>query len=170
MLDSGSPSGEEAIAHQREVQDLISSMGYVVTEMPNPTCPYDILISKRSGSGLVLSGIAEIKSRTRAGNKDLTIDYLNNEGGYLISMDKIESGRKASKYLGVPFFIIVKLVSTGDVVCWKVTDADGSLIEEVSGRVSQTRATVNGGVANRENAFLSTNSKNFFILEQGTRS
>jgi hypothetical protein len=72
----------------------------------------------------------------------------------LITNDKIEKGKNASAIMAVPFIVLLYIVNDKRVYWWKVTDNRGIVQFDYDKRVTQTQATCNGGVANRENAFL----------------
>jgi hypothetical protein len=69
-------------------------------------------------------------------------------------LEKIENCVKISKKMKVPFYGILGLEKSSLVLYWKITDNEGNYCFEFEKRKQITRATVNGGIANRMNAYL----------------
>lgn len=166
MLDCESPLGIEYMKHQYGAMARLNKIGYLCIATKNPQDKTDIFIAKKSSDGhLRMYGIAEIKSRATAGGQMLTINYLKNNGGYLITNEKLSVGQQASFMLGIPYFVIVNLIYENKLLVWKITDDKGNFLDQFPRKRTKTRATVNGGEANRLNAFLQMNSKNLTIIE-----
>lgn len=154
MLDCETPLGKVFMAHQRTVQDYLTKMGYTIVSTPNKDSGSDILISKHINGDLTLCGVAEIKNREYAGSVPLTYDYLLNNGGYLVSYHKIESGSKTSSLLEVPFYLIVNLLLDKKMLIWKITNENGEFEFEFETKRTSSKATCNGGLAVRLNSYL----------------
>ncbi len=165
MLDCETPLGREYMQHQYETQYRLERLGYVCINTPKASDRTDIFIARMRHGRLSMYGIAEIKSRSTAGGQPLTVDYLRANGGYLITAEKLTAGQHLSYKLGLPFYIIVNLIADSKLLVWKITDANGKTLDQIETRVTATRATVNGGIAERLNAFLSMDSKNLTIIE-----
>lgn len=75
-------------------------------------------------------------------------------GSYLITADKLDDGALASRLLHVPFTLCAYLKPDQTAYWWRLTDEDGEWAFPFERAVTRTRRTVNGGVADRENAFL----------------
>lgn len=114
----------------------------------------DAIIAKRENDVLKMVGICEIKTRLMAGDTKLTVRYLKENGGYLLTYDKISKGVDASSMLSVPFFLIVRLVHENIILIWKVSDEQGVFEFDFEKRVTKTQDTCNGGTAKRLNAYL----------------
>ena len=166
MLDCESPLGIEFMKHQYGAMARLNKLGYLCIGTPQADNKSDIFLAKKSEDGhLRMYGIAEIKSRATAGGQMLTVEYLKNNGGYLISNDKLSFGQQASFSLRISFFVIVNLIYENKLLVWKITDDKGNFLDQFPRKRTKTRATVNGGEANRLNAFLQMNSKNLTIIE-----
>lgn len=153
MLDSETPKGKTYIEHQDTVRDWLASFGHTVIDVSHGSFPFDLLVAK---DGEWVSSFVEVKCREFAGDKVIDLDYIK-ENGYLITLDKILENAKYSKMFGVPFVIVVKLIRSGELLVWKVTDSSGEVVIPYTTRETSTQKSCNGGVANRINAFLSIN-------------
>lgn len=165
MLDSKTPFGSFFIDEQRRIQRVIESRGYTVISMNPDDHASDILLCKEKDGWMTLCGVAEIKSRISAGETELTVEYLRQNGGYLITNQKLKAGAMLSAQLGVPFFIIVSLMVEKKILIWRITDDKGNYLEKYVTRETKTRKTANGGEIVRTNAFLPMNSPNLTIIE-----
>jgi len=92
--------------------------------------------------------VAEIKSR------EMSIEELKGYGSYLISYDKINTGRALSGLIGVPYLLYVKLIKDNTIVYWKVTDNNGNYIVNFNTKKTETKSNCNGGKALRENSYI----------------
>lgn len=124
----------------------------------------DVILTVPDGDFLRIVGVAEIKSRVRAGDQLISLDYVNSNG-YLITYEKIRYGAMISSVYKVPFFLIVSLMTEGKLLMWRITDNFGNIICKIETVYSKTQATVNGGEAVRRNAILRTGGENFKIIE-----
>jgi hypothetical protein len=92
--------------------------------------------------------IAEIK------NRNMSLSQLQKFGSYLISYEKIDRGVALSSLMHVPFYLFVYLISSDDIVYWKVSDETGREVCNYTIERTKTKADVNGGIAMRENAYI----------------
>lgn len=165
MLDCLTPLGQEAINEQYRVQSILEGRGYTVINTNGDDHHSDVLLAKRIDNRLIITGVAEIKSRKYAGATPLTMEYLSNNGGYLITEHKLEFGKNASSIYNVPFFVIVSLMLENKILVWQITNSKGQYVGDITKRVTSTRKTVNGGKIERLNAFLPMNSKYLTVIE-----
>jgi hypothetical protein len=153
QLDCNTPKGKKAIGYQYMTQSILESYGFFCVNMSTQHHNSDVILSKRVDGKLVVYGLAEIKTRYKAGDKILTVDYLKSSPGYLVTLDKITSGVALASQLNVPFYLIVMLIGDmAKILVWKIWDKD--YLFEFESKRSSTRKTVNGGIANRLNAYL----------------
>jgi hypothetical protein len=89
-----------------------------------------------------------------AGSQPLTVSYLRNNGGYLITHDKLKFGSNASYMFSVPFFLIVNLLMEEKILIWQVTDDQGLFMFDFDTRETSTKMTCNGGEIVRPNSYL----------------
>lgn len=153
-MDCTTQRGQLFMDGQYETQRILESLGYTILATPALGDQVDCIMGRLIDGVNTVVGIAEIKTRERAGSVKLTKDYLARNGGYLITNQKIEYGRKMSYLFSVPFYVIVRLVHEDVVLYWKMTDTSGNLAFEYTVKQSTTQASCNGGQANRENAYL----------------
>lgn len=92
-----------------------------------------------------LCAAAEIKSR------EMSMEDLRGYGSYLVTYEKLLRGVAIAHELGVPYFLIVRLLKSGTIVFWGL---DTESLRDLEVRNSKTDATCNGGTAWRENAYL----------------
>lgn len=166
MLDCETPLGSVFIKKQRSVQDFLSSRGYTVVEMAGKDNPVDVILCRELEGRMTAVGVCEIRSRLHAGTVPVTLEYLKNNGGYLITMRKVQDGINLSKLMQVPYYVLVYLIHEDRILVWKISDSGGNPLERISTRTTQTRKTVNGGTAVRENAYLSVDSPNLTVYEE----
>lgn len=105
--------------------------------------------------GQVVQAVYESKCRVKWDGYD----------SLLITADKIENGATVSAILAVPFLVLLYVVPHGRVYCWRVTDSAGRVVLPMMRKRTETQATVNGGVANRENAFLKLENAMQYLVE-----
>lgn len=92
--------------------------------------------------------IAEIKVRW------LSLETLKDFGSYLISYDKLQAGRDASRAFCAPFVILVYLVESDNIVSIKMTNDQGEFITPFKKEVTRTNYDINGGSIDRLNAYV----------------
>jgi|APGre2960657404_1045060.scaffolds.fasta_scaffold147837_3 hypothetical protein len=146
-LDCNTPNGRIYINHAYDVMDRVAQKfrAKAVFTDDDGIADIDALFTRDNK----LVAIAEIKSR------NLTKEQLEKFGSYLITQDKIERGIALSVALQVPYFVMVKLITSDMIAMWKITDHHGMVECKSYCEVTTTKATCNGGEANRLNAFLS---------------
>lgn len=165
MLDCETPKGQFYMDEQYRVQDVLKARGYIVMNTSGMDHNSDVILGREIEGRLVMTGVAEIKSRSTAGDKPLTREYLKDNGGYLITERKLKFGAMASSIYNVPFFVIVSLMSEGVILVWQITNNKGIFVESYVTKKTETRATVNGGKAFRTNSFLPMDSKFLTVIE-----
>ena len=73
---------------------------------------------------------------------------------WLITKEKIESGRILAGALCVPFFGFLHLVDDDTILWWKIASNDGKFLLDFDSYDSKTQATINGGTIVRDNEYL----------------
>lgn len=153
MLDCQTPRGKKAIEHQYDTQRILESLGYVCILTRGDDNHSDVILARAESEMLRIYGVAEIKSRYMAGDKILTTEYLENNGGYLITHEKIRKGVQTAEAMKTAFFVIVRLIGDNNkILVWKIWD-NGYLIPIIN-KKTRTQKTINGGFADRVNTFL----------------
>lgn len=154
MLDCDTPIGKTFIDYQKFTQKILEAKGYTVMNMATKDSGADVLLAKSIDKELTLCGVAEIKCRKSAGPVPLTYEYLQNNGGYLITHDKLKFGQSASYVFSVPYYLIVNLLVVNRILVWKVTDDQGLFLFDFETKNTSTRMTCNGGEIIRPNSYL----------------
>lgn len=152
-MDSETPTGQIYMEWEAVVADTICQRKKCRQMlMSTPTSHSDrIFYREDDGDYPRILCIAEIKAR------NLSMSKLCGPppyGDYIISNSKIISGAQLSELLVVPFIIFVKLIDSGEIVYWNITDKHGEIQMDIPHWVSETKDTCNGGVARRDNAHL----------------
>ena len=93
-------------------------------------------------------GILEVK------NRQYTLEQFEIWGSWLVTFSKLEKCRLIAKEMKVPFYGFLGIEPDKLVMFWKISDEDGNYLFDFKHHNSLTQATVNGGEAYRDNAFL----------------
>src|SRR5215831_2035387 len=114
QLDCNTPRGRAFIGRQNHVIDACCAAWQCDgARTPDTTdSPIDVLFY-RAGE---LRAVAEVKTR------DLTFEGLQRFGSYLVTLDKIEHGRRLAAELRTPYFFVVGLIDA--IVYWRLASAD----------------------------------------------
>ena len=141
-LDVLTDKGKKYKAHEDETARMIcAKLNCISVECPSADAPIDRVFTR---DGKVVA-LAEIKSR------EMSLDELREYGSYLVTYKKILMGVGIAQELGVPFFLFVRLLKSGQIVYWQI---DTDTLRDVEVRETKTQATCNGGSAIRDNAYL----------------
>ena len=92
--------------------------------------------------------IAEVKVRW------MSLQRLKDFGSYLISYDKLEAGREASRAFCAPFVILLYLVDSDNICSIKMTNEKGQYITPFKKEVTRTNYDIDGGSVDRLNAYV----------------
>lgn len=76
------------------------------------------------------------------------------EGTWLVTHQKLKDLAEAARLYGVPGTGLLYLVPDKLVLAVKICDKEGRFLYDLDVKRTVTQATVNGGVASRENAFI----------------
>lgn len=93
--------------------------------------------------------ICEVKVRW------MSLKQLKEYGSYLISYNKLEAGRDASRAFSAPFIILLYLVESDNICSIKMTNEKGQFITPFSKEVTRTAYDIDGGAVDRLNAYVS---------------
>lgn len=157
-LDCNTVRGQVYIGTQLSCHERIEAALNCAVIATDTTSASDIdaLITKNK----TLVGLAEVKSREMR-LKDSPIltarrlIYKNREyDSYLITFEKLEKLKRLCSIFNVPGFLFVSLLEDHQIVFWKICNANGEYCVDLKKERTRTQATCNGGVAYRENAYL----------------
>jgi hypothetical protein len=139
---------------EARVRRILEARGYIVLRTWGEFNKADLLLGREVDGRATLVGLAEVKSREYAGNLPLTLEYIRKSGGYLVSYHKLDHASKLSAIHQVPFFLIVNLMLSRQLLFFQLTNSEGKFVAEFETKTTQTMKSANGGIANRLNAFL----------------
>lgn len=148
-MDILTPKGQETLAQEREAISLFlqSFPGFEFFETPKHT-PADIdgVIIR---DGVMVSGV-EAKCR------NMTVGDLVNKYNYqwLVTADKLDRGVSVCERLGIDFRGFLYLVPDKMLFIVPIFSYKDGWLAEVDYDITETQATVNGGVARRLNAYV----------------
>jgi|10_taG_2_1085330.scaffolds.fasta_scaffold68660_4 hypothetical protein len=154
-LDVNTPKGQESVEDEQIMLKQIRKVWELdVVETPKKeAAKIDTMLIRDN----VLVGITENKCRYNMYLKDdhfYLSKYNKTYDSWLITNEKIESGRILAGALCVPFFGFLHLVDDDTILWWKIASGDGKFLIDFDRKESETQATINGGTIMRENAYL----------------
>lgn len=145
--------GQASLEHEKV---LISSLeSFYRSQGKNRTFPKTRRDKYAAIDGMIVEDgvvVGIYESKCRFFNKAALHYQFNDE--YLIGNDKIVSGLKMSKDFYVPFYALIYLVYEPVIFIHQISDDSGNAIVEMEVKKTKTQASMNGGVAYRENAFI----------------
>lgn len=148
-MDILTAKGKVTRLQEREAITLFEEnfMGYTFVETPKDR-PADIdgLIMHKNN----LISCVEVKCR------NMTMDMLVNQYGrkWLVTADKIDRCVNVSKSLGVDFRGFLYLVPEKTLLIVPIWSYEYGYVCQIDREMTETQATVNGGTAIRENAYI----------------
>ena len=148
---------------EARVQRILEARGFIVLRTSGEHNKADLFLGKDVDGRATLVGMAEVKSREYAGKVPLTLDYIKNSGGYLVSYHKLDHAAKLSELHQVPFFLIVNLMLSRQLLFFQLTDKLGKFVTKFTTERTITQKSANGGTANRLNAFLPADGEFFNV-------
>lgn len=149
-LDINTPRGQQTLADEqiaiRLFEDRFPGSSYIQTPKDGISI-IDGVIEK----GGVVTGIVETKCRY-----DMTLSQFERErdSAWLVTFEKIDGGRRLADLLQVQLWGFLYFVKDSVLLAKRIYDPKTGW--QVTFRVtkSETQATVNGGRANRDNAYI----------------
>lgn len=155
-MDILTPKGQETLAQEREAISLFlqSFPGFEFFETPKDT-PADI-DGVIVNNGTMISGV-EVKCRT------MTVRELKERFNmqWLVTADKLDRGVSACERLGIDFRGFLYLVPDKMLIIVPIFSYKKGWLIEPEYDVTKTQATVNGGIAERLNAYIDVSEAKF---------
>jgi hypothetical protein len=150
-LDVNTKRGQKSLEYeQRSVwlfENKYPQMTYAQTPKDSSAAVDAVIVNGRD-----IVGVVEQKSR------NMTYRQLCNwDKEWLVTKSKIDNGRNAALSLGVPFIGFLYLIPDDLLLMQFITTKEGTYVPEIRYEVTATQATINGGLIERENAFISMN-------------
>lgn len=151
-LDIATPKGRQAAADQIHcVRSVLKTMGsqssYVHTD-DSGAAVVDGFIVRADGS---IAAAVEVKTRYDMDDDQF---WRDRNGTWLVTFQKLMDIRLVSSLLKVPAYGFLYLRRSGVVYVVKLFNADGSEACEYMVQQTRTQRTINGGEAERANAFI----------------
>jgi len=147
-LDINTPLGQESLRHEQEAAALWESCNpgwsYVTTNKAAPCAVDGILIKGREVAALV---------ETKARSVDERGFSETFKGEWLVTFSKLERGKLIASGLGVPLVGFLYLIPSQVLLVRKLAE-DGEFVVPMRIDNTSTQATINGGIANRCNAYI----------------
>lgn len=159
-LDILTPKGQESLSDERDIKGWFeATFKLTYVETPKHRAAFvDAVIVKDE-----VVAVVETKCRYNTSLDDFKTKFKNE---WLITWEKLNSGIRISKDLAVPFYAILYLVESGIVMTIRVSDSIGNVVAPIRLETTVTQATINGGSANRTNAFVNMESAKIYSIDQ----
>ena len=148
-LDIETPKGQETLAQENEAVEIFEEWfpGYHYLRTPKDSpSPVDAVIGHK---GNIVS-VVECKCRLMA--LSTLREQFNNE--WLVTYQKLKEGIAIASALHVPYTGFLFVLPERKLLIQKIWVPGKGYIPKVRSEVTKTQATVNGGLANRLNAFI----------------
>ena len=152
-LDINTLLGQESLIQERKVHDLVKNLWKIdVIETPKSnTSACDGFLIKKD------TAIALFETKCR----NMSYAELINYGSWMVTLEKIRKCVELSKLLQIPFLGFLYLLDEPDpllrLLYCKFTDNSGNYIITSNSERTRTQDTINGGIANRINAYIPIN-------------
>ena len=143
-----SERGRATLRQEQRATRLLEAAYPGVRYLPTPKHAPAIVdaVLERDGE---LVAVAETKCR------ELTREQLRRfRDEWLITWAKVDAARGLAQAFGVPLLGLLYLVPDDTLLVVRVANADGTLARAVRIEATVTQATVNGGTATRNNAYI----------------
>jgi len=159
-LDILTPKGQKSLSDERDVKRWFeSTFNLKYVETPKHRAAFvDAVIIKDE-----VVAVVETKCRYNTSLDDFKTKFSNE---WLVTWEKLNSGIRISKDLAVPFYGILYLVESGIVMTIVVSDSLGNVVAPIRLETTVTQATINGGSANRTNAFINMKTAKTYSIGQ----
>ena len=96
----------------------------------------------------IITGVFESKCRSH------TLQDFKKWGSWIITYAKVDGLAWMSNKLCVPAIGFLYIIPDNLILKWIITDNEGNYLFDIRTQKTKTQATINGGVAERENAYL----------------
>ncbi len=145
-MDILTEKGQQSLRQEEKMLEIIMSkygIDIIETNKDRPALCDGLIV--RNG---IITGVFESKCR------NATIEDFRRWGSWLVTYEKIDGLAWLSSKLCVPAVGFLYSIPDGTVLKWQITDEDGNYLFDFKVDETITQATINGGQAKRENAYL----------------
>tara|TARA_R100000808_G_scaffold7131_2_gene21062 strand:+ start:1973 stop:2482 length:510 start_codon:yes stop_codon:yes gene_type:complete len=155
------PKGKRALEHEQKALRTFTSyhpsLGYISPDSGEPAV-IDAFFFMNKGSRLY--AVAEVKAR----NMELEQLAGEYEWRWMISQHKLDRGRLLADMLLIPFVGILYLVPSSKILVQELINKNGEDAVDMFTAETITSATINGGRAIGNNAFIDMkNAKEYLV-------
>ena len=145
-MDILTEKGQQSLRHEEKMLNYIKekyNSKIIETNKDRPALCDGFLV--RNG---IIMAVFESKCR------NATIEDFNKWGSWLVTYKKIDSLAWMSNKLCIPALGFLYSIPDDVILMWHITDSQGNYKFEFRVEKTITQATINGGKAERENAYL----------------
>ena len=145
-MDIRTEKGQQSLRYENEMLNSIRKrfdVDIIETNKDSPALCDGFMV--RNG---IITGVFESKCRKA------TIEDFRKWGSWLITYEKIDGLAWMSNKLCIPALGFLYSIPDDIVLMWHITDREGNYKFEFKVEKTITQATINGGKAERENAYL----------------
>jgi hypothetical protein len=150
MMDVLTERGQQSVADEQQAVRIFNAHWPDITYCHTPKkreCNVDAVLMRQQE----IIGVVETKCRYDMTHQDF---ILSRGGEWLVTFDKLCAGRDIALSLTVPLIGFLYIVQDRVLLVKSITDSHGKWIAEMSIKVTETQATINGGRAQRCNAYV----------------
>ena len=148
-LDINTPKGQESLAQEQEMLDLLHKAFPLATFAQTPKdLPADV-------DGFAIMGANKVAAVFESKCRDMSRAQLSKFGDeWLVTFEKIQKGAQIAKSLCVPLVGYLYLVPDKKVLMVRIADENGNFLPKIRIERTETQATTNGGQIVRTNAYI----------------
>jgi hypothetical protein len=147
-LDINTPRGQESLRQEHDAvalwQGFNPGWAYAPTDKDSP-CPVDGILINGNG----IAALVETKCRII----EESVFFEDFAGEWLVTFSKLEKAKQLAHGLCLPLVGFLYLVPSQVLLVRKLAE-DGEFVVPMRIANTNTQATINGGVANRCNAYI----------------
>lgn len=152
------PAGQDTLVHEDRARELFEQRAKLQLKLtPREGRAAAARLDAIGIHGSEIRVVVETKARPTFGQgRPATLQTFVEQfkSRWLISYDKLEAGLEATRSFGVPFAGLLYFPLDDVLLVQRLWNADGTQAAIWMVKRSTTQATVNGGTANRENAYV----------------
>ena len=145
-MDILTEKGQQSLRYEDKMLGVIKSkynLDIIETNKDKPALCNGF--TERNG---IITGVFESKCRSH------TLQDFKNWGSWLVTYEKIDGLAWMSNKLCIPALGFLYSIPDDVILMWHITDSQGNYKFELRVEKTITQATINGGKAERENAYL----------------
>ena len=148
-MDIKTEKGKQSLVYEVKMLNTIREkyrIDIIETDKESPALCDGFMV--RNG---IITGVFESKCR------NATVQDFEKWGSWLVTYEKIDGLAWMSNKLCVPAIGFLYCIPNDAILMWRITDNEGNYRFEFRVEKTITQATINGGQAERENAYLPIN-------------